>query len=196
MPRLSPFSPLARSALLRAILLSSILALAACGKSEAPAPAAPPAAPKAATKAPAEKPAGFALEDVKSEMHDGQLAIALTFTQNLAGAQAFDTLLRVTGPKGEAVTGSWALDENGKTLRFPFVEADKNYTVALEPGLSAADGKTLGKKVDKEIYTGPLQPVAGFASQGSVLPARGTRGLPVVAVNVKEVDVEFLRVRD
>jgi uncharacterized protein YfaS (alpha-2-macroglobulin family) len=29
-----------------------------------------------------------------------------------------------------------------------------------------------------------------------VLPARGTRGLPVVAVNVKEVDVEFLRVRD
>jgi uncharacterized protein YfaS (alpha-2-macroglobulin family) len=41
-----------------------------------------------------------------------------------------------------------------------------------------------------------MQPAAGFASQGSVLPARETRGLPVVSVNVKEVDVEFLRVRD
>jgi uncharacterized protein YfaS (alpha-2-macroglobulin family) len=29
-----------------------------------------------------------------------------------------------------------------------------------------------------------------------VLPARETRGLPVVSVNVREVDVEFLRVRD
>jgi uncharacterized protein YfaS (alpha-2-macroglobulin family) len=41
-----------------------------------------------------------------------------------------------------------------------------------------------------------MQPNAGFASQGSVLPARETRGLPVISVNVKEVDVEFLRVRD
>src|SRR6185436_8544767 len=103
-------------------------------------------------------PAGFALEDMKSEMHEGQLAIALNFTQNLAGAQAFDALLRVTGPKGEAVTGSWALDDNGKTLRFPFVQADKNYKVEVDAALSAADGKTLGKKIDKEIYTGPLQP--------------------------------------
>ena len=196
MPRSFASSPIARGAVLRAILLFLTLALVACGKSEPPPPATPPATAKASTKPPAEKPAGFALEDGKSEMHDGQLAIALTFTQNLAGAQAFDTLLHVTGPKGEAVTGSWALDDNGKVLRFPFVEPDKNYTVALDTTLSAADGKTLGKKVDKEIYTGPLQPVAGFASQGSVLPARGTRGLPVVAVNVKEVDVEFLRVRD
>lgn len=38
--------------------------------------------------------------------------------------------------------------------------------------------------------------MAGFASQGSVLSARESRGLPVVSVNVPEVDVEFLRVRE
>ena len=102
----------------------------------------------------------------------------------------------MTGPKGETVSGSWALDEDGKTLRFPYVEADKNYTVRIKADLAAADGKTLGSEVTKEVYTGPMQPAAGFASQGSVLPARETRGLPVVSVNVKEVDVEFLRVRD
>jgi uncharacterized protein YfaS (alpha-2-macroglobulin family) len=193
-------SPFARRDRLRALpwLLLSLLplTLAGCGKSEAPAPAATSAAAKDAATAPAQKPAGFALEDIKSEMHEGQLAIALTFTQNLAGAQTFDALLKVTGAKGENVTGSWALDENGKTLRFPYVEADKNYKVTVDATLAAADGKTLPAGIEKEIYTGPLQPAVGFASQGSVLPARGTRGLPVVAVNVREVDVEFLRVRD
>ena len=194
----SPFRKPAYCAWLRTVVIASVVALSACGKSESPSTptAVTPATIKPAAKVPAEKPAGFAVEDVKSEMHEGQLAIALTFTQNLAGAQAFDTLVHVTGPKGEAITGSWALDDNGKVLRFPFVEADKNYKIDLDAGLSAADGKSLGKKLEKELYTGPLQPVAGFASQGSVLPARGTRGLPVIAVNVKEVDVEFLRVRD
>jgi uncharacterized protein YfaS (alpha-2-macroglobulin family) len=194
-------SPTARRSRLRALAVGSLvallIALSGCGKSETPAPASAPTGekPQAASE-PAAKPAGFALADTRSEMHDGELSLSLNFTQTLAGAQAFDTLLHVTGAKGEAITGSWALDENGTTLRFPFVEADKNYKVVVDAGLAAADGKTLGKAIEKEIYTGPLQPVAGFASQGSVLPARGTRGLPVVSVNVREVDVEFLRVRD
>ncbi|HET7844988.1 MAG TPA: MG2 domain-containing protein, partial [Xanthomonadales bacterium] len=36
----------------------------------------------------------------------------------------------------------------------------------------------------------------GFASQGSVLPAHEARGLPIVTLNVTDVDVEFLKVRD
>ncbi len=41
-----------------------------------------------------------------------------------------------------------------------------------------------------------MDPAVGFASQGSVLPARESRGLPVVSINVPEVDVEFLRVSE
>ena len=139
---------------------------------------------------------GFALASANAEQYEGQLALILEFTQPIVGTQAFDTLIAVTGPKGENVQGSWALDEDGKTLRFPYVQADASYTVRIKADLAAVDGKTLGSEVTKEIYTGPMQPNAGFASQGSVLPARETRGLPVVSVNVKEVDVEFLRVRD
>src|SRR5690606_16081130 len=50
--------------------------------------------------------------------------------------------------------------------------------------------------VARDVYTGPMQPSVGFASRGSVLPARGTRGLPVIAVNTPQVDVEFFRVHD
>ena len=63
-----------------------------------------------------------------------------------------------------------------------------------------ADGRnTLEAQVltpEGEVFSGELKPVAGFASQGSVLPAKDSRGLPVVSVNVPEVDVEFLRVRE
>jgi alpha-2-macroglobulin len=157
------------------------------GKKPVAAEAAPPKE---------EKPAGFGLASATAEQYSGELALNLAFNEPVVGTQAFDTLIVVTGPKGEAVKGSWALDEDGKTLHFPFVQADASYTVRLKPEFAAVDGKTLGSEVTKEIYTGPMQPNAGFASQGSVLPARETRGLPVVSVNVKEVDVEFLRVRD
>ena len=102
----------------------------------------------------------------------------------------------MTDAKGAAIQGSWVLDDDATTLRFPYVQADANYTVRIKGGLAAADGKTLGTDLGKEVYTGPIQPAAAFASQGSVLPARETRGLPVVSVNVKHVDVEFLRVHD
>src|SRR5690606_11015411 len=59
-----------------------------------------------------------------------------------------------------------------------------------------ADGSRLPAALEEKVYTGELDPVVGFASQGSVLPAKESRGLPVVSVNVSEVDVEFLRVRE
>ena len=42
--------------------------------------------------------------------------------------------------------------------------------------LTAADGSKLGNTIEKEVYTGDLDPAVGFASQGSVLPARESRG--------------------
>ena len=96
--------------------------------------------------------------------------------------------------------GSWVLDGDGddeaKVLRFPHVEASKEYVVTIKAGVTAADGNRLGKEEKRTVYTGPLEPVVGFASQGSVLPARESRGLPVVSVNVPEIDVEFLRIKE
>ena len=143
-------------------------------------------------------PKGFALlsayPDSKS---DEQLAIALEFTRPLVGSQNFDSLISVTDANGAVVKGSWSLDDdNNKVLRFPYVQPALKYTVKIDGKLAAADGNTIGHDLTQEVYTGPLDPVVGFASQGSVLPARDTRGLPVVSVNVPEVDVEFFRVQD
>ncbi|WP_372013289.1 alpha-2-macroglobulin family protein [Pseudoxanthomonas sp. 10H] len=137
---------------------------------------------------------GFALVRAWPDQEDGNLALALEFSRPLVGTQDFDRLLAVE-PAGSGES-AWSLSDDGRILRYPFVEPARDYTVTVAAGLLAADGSRLGQALKKTVHTGELDPVAGFASQGSVLPARESRGLPVVSVNVPEVDVEFLRVRE
>ncbi|KAB8313827.1 alpha-2-macroglobulin family protein [Tolypothrix campylonemoides VB511288] len=139
---------------------------------------------------------GFGLVAAYPDQDDDTLAIALEFSRPLVGAQAFDTLLSVRDANDAPVKGGWVLADDAKVLRFPHVEPGKDYVVTLRAGLTAADGTRLGREQARTVHTGPLDPVVGFASQGSVLPARDSRGLPVVSINVPEVDVEFLRVRE
>lgn len=137
---------------------------------------------------------GFALVRAFPDQQGDALAIVLEFSRPLVGTQDFDRLLTFAEPVNDK--SSWSLGEDGKTLRFPFVEPNRHYTLRISGGLTAADGARLGKDVEQKVFTGELEPAVGFASQGSVLPARESRGLPVVSVNVDEVDVEFLRVDD
>jgi len=135
---------------------------------------------------------GFGLVRAYPDQARDSLAIALEFSRPLVGTQDFDALITVDGAASDK--SSWSLDKDGMILRFPFVEANKHYTVHIPAGLVAADGSRLGKDIEQKVFTGQLDPVVGFASQGSILPARESRGLPVVSVNVDEVDVEFLHV--
>ena len=137
---------------------------------------------------------GFAVVRSWPDQRSDGLAVAIEFSRPLVGTQDFDKLLTIDA-KGDGESG-WTLDEQGTILRFPYVEANKTYTVTLSAALAAADGTKLGKDVSLKVFTGELDPVVGFASQGSVLPAKDSRGLPVVSINVDEVDVEFLRVRE
>ncbi|WP_253462161.1 alpha-2-macroglobulin family protein [Pseudoxanthomonas mexicana] len=173
--------------------LIAAAALAGCKRNES---GQLPEASGEPIKAQATKVEGFALVGAYPDQHDGDLAIALEFSRPLVSSQDFDALLVVKDANGAVVKGSWVLDDKGLVLRFPSVEAAKDYEVTLKAGLSAADGTRLGKDDTRKVHTGELDPAVGFASQGSVLPARESRGLPVVSINVPEVDVEFLRVSE
>ncbi|PRH81360.1 alpha-2-macroglobulin family protein [Arenimonas caeni] len=185
-------SPVLRRVAALSLGFALLLVLAACQQEGGRVPELQGATPVDA------RPAleGFALESAGHGRHDGQTAIELRFTRPLAAGQDFDALIAVTGPEEAVVKGSWVLDDSARVLHFPYVEASRKYLVTVAAGLAAADGSTLGSEQRRELDTAPVEPAVGFASQGSVLPARDTRGLPVVSVNVPEVDVEFLRVRD
>jgi len=170
------------------VLAFVLLIIGACQREPPEAVPLPAATPVA--------DAPFALSSAASESFEGRPAVVLTFTQRLASGQRFDERVRITRADGREVSGSWALDDDGRTLRFPYLAADTNYRVTLDAGLESADGATLGTPVERTVNTGPLEPIVGFAGQGHVLPAFESRGLPVIALNQPEVDVEFLRVRD
>ncbi|MDI1253238.1 alpha-2-macroglobulin [Thermomonas sp.] len=138
---------------------------------------------------------GFAVVRTYPDQGRDSLAIAVEFSRPLVGTQDFDKLLTFDRAASNQKS-SWTLDDNGKVLRFPYVEPNQNFTLTVSAALTAADGSKLGKDLELKVFTGELDPAVGFASQGSVIPAKDSRGLPVVSVNVAEVDVEFMRVRD
>jgi len=185
------------SRVLIATLLLSLALLGGCKRGADSVPAVQGGVPATQGIDARSVPKGFTLLSAYPDSKSGeQLAIALEFTRPLVGTQNFDGLLSVTDANGAVVKGSWSLDEGGKVVRFPYVQPALKYTVKIDGKLAAADGNTIGADIVREVYTGPLDPIVGFASQGSVLPARDSRGLPVVSVNVPEVDVEFFRVQD
>ncbi|MEO6800605.1 MAG: alpha-2-macroglobulin [Rhodanobacter sp.] len=185
-----------RSRVLSALLLLA-LALSACGRGHDGHPPVLQKAPaSASTTVHPDASAAFALVSASSQTSDSRTALTLRFNAALASAQTFDELIAVTGPYGEVISGSWSLQQDGKTLSFPFVQSNTHYVVQVKSGLLAADGSTLSHALKHEVYSGNLPAAVGFASHGSVLPARGTRGLPLVSMNVHDADVEFFRVHD
>lgn len=180
---------------LSAALILGAGALSGCSSDESPPPPAP-SQQQQLTAAPAPNDA-FVLVETGGEDHDGRPALRLVFSQPLVAEQSFDTLLLVRDANGADVQGSWVLDdEDPRILRFPYVQANKSYSVSIKSGLNTPDGRVLAEVKERQVHSGDLAPVVGFASRGSVLPARGSQGLPIVAINTSEVDVEFFRVQD
>lgn len=177
------------SPLLAALL---VVGLVACDRS----PELPPTGSIAAQPEEAAPSTDFALLEAGSEEVNGRPALKLVFSQPLVPEQDFNALIEVLDPEGAKPDGGWVLDNDARTLRFPYVRGDTTYGVELRPGIAARDGRELAAQAARKVYSGNLAPVVGFASRGSVLPARGTQGLPVIAVNVTDVDVEFFKVRD
>ena len=99
----------------------------------------------------------------------------------------------VTG--GAAVKTAWVVGDNPRLLYLPHVKPLARYVVHIAPQLASAAGATLSAEARYSVRTAAISPAYYFASTGMVLPAKQNGGLPVVTVNVPEVDIQFLRVK-
>ncbi|XAG67874.1 alpha-2-macroglobulin family protein [bacterium 19CA06SA08-2] len=172
-------SPLRRS--WSALLLTGLtgLLLAGCG----------PDKPATAEQAPAARQVAGAPDTVvqaNARQYRDAPALALVFSGPLAPKANWQTWLSVS-EGGKQLQGEWVLAEDGRTLYFPQVAPDKSYKVTLKAGLGPeAQSWTL--------KTRPLEAGASFAASGMVLPLRQELRLPISAVNVDEVNIDFFRV--
>ncbi len=127
---------------------------------------------------------------------DGANAISLTFSVPLDPEQDFSSLISVTDEEKGNVDGSWEQTSNLMELRLRHIEPNRKLIVTVSDKLEAVTHNRLNTEAQYRITTRELQPSVGFASKGSLLPATLSAGLPVVALNVDQVDVDFFRIKD
>ncbi|PWB29755.1 hypothetical protein DCO48_21655 [Pseudomonas sp. SDI] len=186
-------------------LACALALLSACDSSSvdkpAPAPAEKAAAAPAASKVDAatlaQRYAGRELNvvDVSEVQVDGASALSVTFSAPLEADQPFaDRLHLVDSSKGK-IDGAWELSDNQMELRLRHLEPQRKLILTIDAGLASVNGKRLAAEYVSRLETRDMQPSIGFASRGSLLPTRLAEGLPVIALNVAKVDVEFFRIK-
>ncbi|MDE9577232.1 alpha-2-macroglobulin family protein [Citrobacter koseri] len=184
-----------------------MLALAGCDNNDN-APTAvkndeTPAAQSAPTKDPAQlqklaqqsEGKELTLLDASEVQLDGAATLVLTFSIPLDPEQDFVRTVHVVDKKSGKVDGAWELSPNLKELRLRHLEPNRDLVVSVERDLTALNKTAFGRAYEKTITTRDVQPSVGFASRGSLLPGKVVEGLPVMALNVNEVDVNFFRVK-
>jgi uncharacterized protein YfaS (alpha-2-macroglobulin family) len=186
-------------------LALALTLLSACDSStpDAPAradkPVAGQQAPRSAfdAKAVAARYAGRELTvvDASEVQLDGASALSVTFSVPLEADQDFAGKLHLVDSKDGKVDGAWELSDNQQELRLRHLEPQRKLVLTVDAGLRAINDQTLAQDYIAQLQTRDLQATVGFASRGSLLPTRLAEGLPVIALNVDKVNVEFFRVR-
>ncbi|MDF2779311.1 MAG: hypothetical protein K0S90_2834, partial [Enterobacteriaceae bacterium] len=197
--------PLRFTALAMALVATSFLA--GCDNSGAPQAAVTKAAdadPKPVAKvdsAQREKLAAqsagksLTLQDASEVQLDGAAALVLAFNIPLDPDQDFSRTVHLVDKKSGKLDGAWELAPNLKELRFRHLEPNRELIVSVDSGLVALNKATFGSSFEKTLTTRDVEPSVGFASRGSLLPGKVVEGLPVMALNVNNVDVNFYRVK-
>lgn len=134
--------------------------------------------------------------DISEVQLDGASTLVATFSVSLDEQQNVNQYAHVTDSKSGALEGGWELSPNRKELRFRHLEPARELKVRIDSGMKAANGAVLENGTEQTLTTRDIQPMVGFASRGSLLPTRITTGLPVMALNVKQVDVDFFRIKN
>lgn len=145
----------------------------------------------------AKKSAGqpLALLDASELQLDGASAMVLTFSVPLDPDQNFASLVHLVDTKTGNPDGGWELSDSLTELRFRHLLPNRQLMVTIDANLKALNGAQLGAEQQKKITTRNIEPSVGFASKGSLLPTRWAEGLPVIALNVNNVDVNFFRIK-
>jgi uncharacterized protein YfaS (alpha-2-macroglobulin family) len=193
-------------------LACALALLSACDSSTsdkpAPAPAQPAAQQAAAVESAKPKPAvdipalskryagrELTVVDVSEVQLDGASTLSLSFSVPLNPDQKFAEKVHLVDSKDGKVDGAWELSDNLMELRLRHLEPKRKLVLTIDPGLVAVNNNTLAAEYSARLETSDLTATVGFASRGSLLPTRLAEGLPVIALNVDKVDVEFFRIK-
>ncbi len=133
--------------------------------------------------------------DISEQSYQNTAAIAVTLTTPLDPKQNIQSFFNISDKTGQSIKGDWVISANGLVVYFLGIEPASVYNIDVYKDLTAATGRKLQAKVSQQLETRKMPPRLSFASHGSVLSAKLEQGLPVISVNIDQVDVDFFRVK-
>ena len=89
-----------------------------------------------------------------------------------------------------------AVERDDNQLCLEGVRHGARYEITLRAGLPSADGETLRKPIDLDIYVPDRSPFVGFANNAYVMPSGLGGGLPITSVNAEAADIAIYRIGD
>ena len=129
---------------------------------------------------------GFRVLDYSVDADTASPRACFQFSEELPVRTDFQPFVAVAG------TDKPALSVAEKQLCVEGLKHGETYSVTLRPGLPSMVHETLSKSADFQIYVRDRSPSVRFSTTAYVLPRVGQRGIPVISVNTRAVEVEIL----
>ena len=134
---------------------------------------------------------GFRMLDYSVDSDAASPRVCFQFSEELPAKRTdFSPFVAVAGMDKPA------LSADDKQLCVEGLKHGERYNVTLRAGLPSTVRETLSKSADLAIYVRDRKPFARFATKAYILPRTGQRGIPVVSVNTKSVNVAVYRISD
>ena len=131
---------------------------------------------------------GFRITEHRVESDLAAPRICAVFSDPLAPAGvAYGDFVQLPAP-------GLSVEAEGAEICVSGVEHGTRYRLAFREGLPARDGEALAATVPLEIYVRDRSPSARFPGRAYILPRAGGTSIPVVTVNLTEVDLALYRV--
>lgn len=187
-----------------ALVLFATLTLAGCDSSTPPQSASPPTTDTGNNTASGSNTqntgpintANIQVLDISERSQDGKNGIAVTFNTQIDAAVNIQSYFSMVDQSNQQVDGRWVIGKDTKQVWFMNTEPQQVYSISVNPGILAKNGSKLLMGASEKITSRTLAPSVSFDSDGMILPTGYTSGLPVVAVNIDAVDVDFFRIKD
>lgn len=128
------------------------------------------------------------------QSYDNAASIVIRFSVPVDRNADFRSHLEVSTDKEKLPADNWLINDDGFLAVYPFIEPSTKFTVKVKPGLRAVNGRTHAGNREFTLNSRRSEPSAAFSGNGQVMSTQIKRALPVVTLNVDEVDIDFFHI--
>lgn len=131
---------------------------------------------------------GFRVLDYSVDADVASPRACIQFSEPLASKLDFAPFISVQGVDKPSVTA------NEQQICVEGLRHGETYAVTARRGVPAKNGEVLANAAELQIYVRDRKAEARFTGRAYVLPRTGQRGIPVISVNTKKLNVQIVRI--